>query len=304
MQKVLVTGAAGYIGRHVVRHLSNHGYNVIGLDLEPNKEINCCIANITDYKRLKFLFKNHLNIDAVIHLAGLIDVAESFNYPDAYYQVNYKGTENLLNLAIDNHIKSFVFASSAAVYSNKEANIPSVETHELNGISPYGKSKQHAEKLITDHRDEMNTCILRLFNVAGAHKNKDIGENHKPETHLIPNTINAINNKTSLDVYGNCVRDYVHVCDVADAFIKGINTEGIYNIGSGIGRNTLDVIKSIEKMMSNGFRLRKNIKFKRQGDVDYLVANIERANNHLQWSPKRNLGEILNSAIKWHSKGD
>lgn len=301
MKKILVTGAKGYIGKHVMKELYRQKYEVIGIDLNRIPDLNIYNIDITDFQKIKSFFETHNNIDAVIHLAGKIDVAESMEYPDFYFKNNYLGTKNLLKLMSVYEINKIVFASSAAVYKQTEKLKPYHESDTAFPLSPYGKTKEQAEKLILDY-SKQNPCILRLFNVAGAHEDGDIGEDHEPETHLIPNTINCFLNNKILNVYSNCIRDYVHISDVVDAFINGLYKEGIFNIGTGIGKQTLDVIKAIEKIIPKELQLEKKLMGKRKGDINYLVANIDKAKKDLDWQPKRNFKMIIQSAIKYHVK--
>ena len=261
--KLLITGGAGYIGSHMVKYAQELNHEVVVLDDYSTghkwavKDCEIICVNLLNQNKLSRLLKGH-SFDGVIHFAAKSLVNESVNYPEAYYRNNIVGTLNLVNEMLKNDINDLVFSSTAAIFGNPiSAKID--EAHPKNPINPYGQSKLMTEKMLRDislARDFNVTC-LRYFNAAGAHESGEIGEAHNPETHLIPNILrSAISNENKLRVFGTdypttdgtCVRDYVHVTDLAQAHLLGLThmkeNKGFsaINLGNGDGFSVLEII--------------------------------------------------------------
>ena len=319
--KLLITGGAGYIGSHTVRYVQDHGHEVVVLDnfSSGNKWSikNCEIleVDLLDEEKLAKLLKDR-SFDGVIHFAAKSLVGESIKNPNLYYRNNVIGTLNLINEMSKNNINNLVFSSSAAIFGNPSKNKIS-EDHSKKPINPYGKSKLIIENILQDicNAKKFNSICLRYFNAAGAHSSGQIGEAHEPETHLIPNVLmSAKSNKGNFKVFGNkydthdgtCVRDYVHVDDLAQAHLLGLNylkkREGFsaFNLGNGNGFSILDVIKSCERITKKSLRYQFDLP--RKGDPAILIAESSLAMKNLGWEPKfSNLDDIISSAWKWHN---
>ena len=318
--KILITGGAGYIGSHMVKIAQSNNHEVIVLDnfSTGNKWAidNCETLNIDllDHEKLSLALKK-INIDSVIHFAAKSLVGESATKPSHYYMNNVVGTLNLLNEMKKNDVYNIVFSSTAAIFGlpkTKKIN----ESHSKNPINTYGQSKLIIEHILKDfcRAYDFNATSFRYFNAAGADKSGSIGEFHEPETHLIPNILNSvIDNDIELSIFGNnfdtfdgtCIRDYVHVCDLAEAHLLGLkhmsSNRGFhdFNLGNGDGVSVYEVLKSCEKVTQ------KSIPFKvinpREGDPAYLVSDSNKAEIQLGWAPKyNNLDEIILTAWNWH----
>ena len=320
--KLLIPGGAGYIGSHMVRHAMEHGHEVVVLDDFSTghewavKDCEILRVNLLDFHRLSKLLKG-MYFDGVIHFAAKSLVNESFSNPDLYYQNNITGTLNLVNVMLQNDINNLVFSSTAAIFGNPIKD-KIAENHPKQPINPYGHSKLMVENILKDicKAYDFNTSCLRYFNASGAHDSGDIGEAHNPETHLIPNILNAAFSKSfSLKVYGNdyptldgtCVRDYVHVSDLAHAHLLALehilNKKGFssFNLGNGDGFSILEVIKCCEHITNI------NIEFemhdRREGDPAKLVADTQKSEEVLGWSRKfSSLEQIISSSALWHKK--
>jgi UDP-glucose 4-epimerase len=233
---------------------------------------------------------------------------------------NVSATHSLLQAMIHTGHKNIIFSSTAAVYGNPKS-VPITERHELSPINPYGKTKLHIEQLLKDlaSSGHMNSVCLRYFNAAGAHKSGHIGEKHNPETHLIPNILKSIaaGNVMKLKVFGDnyetsdgtCIRDYIHVSDLASAhvaagnYLLGNSGIHVFNIGMGKGFSVLDVISATE--LVTGIKVNYTVSKPRDGDPPILVANAQKANLELNWTPKHNeLAEIIETAWRWHKNGE
>lgn len=316
--RILVTGGAGFIGSVTVARLIERGHSVSVYDslVEGHREAMHADAELIegdlhDYERL---IRALDGVEGIVHFAGLIAVGESVERPALYYQVNVGGTQNLLDaVAAQGALKSFVFSSSAAVYG-EPAFTPIVEDSELVPVNPYGETKLLAERLLVAYaqRFSFRWAALRYFNAAGAEG--DLGEAHQPELHLLPNVIDAGLGRRSLNIYGfdyptpdgTCIRDYVHVSDLADAHALALEgpVSGAFNLGSGRGYSNLEVIAAVGKAMG------KEIPFdrgeRRPGDPAVLVASNERARRDLGWSPDRGLDRMARDALAWresHPRG-
>lgn len=318
---VVVTGGAGYIGSHVCKELKRNNFNPIVIDnlSDGNKNFvkwgKLEILNIVSFRKVSKILKKYKPI-GVIHLAGKISVAESFKNPKKYYLNNLKGSNNILECMINNKIKKIVFSSSASVYG-KVKNKKIKESQQYKPISPYARTKVLFEKNLKKHAklNNIDFVSLRYFNVAGNDKKNEIGECHNPETHLIPLAIKAALEKKELKIYGNnyetkdgtCIRDYIHVSDLARAHVLAlkkilkVKSAKFINLGNGEGFSNLDIINKIEKILK--LKINKRFVKKRKGDADKLISDITEAKKYLKWSPKlSNLNTILRTAIAWQKK--
>lgn len=319
---VLVTGGAGYIGSHVARALTDAGFVPIVLDnlsrntkrnLEHRALIEC---DTRDTEKLTRILKD-FQIKAVIHMAAFIEVGESVQEPTKFYQNNVGGTLSILEAMTRAEVPHLIFSSTAAVYGEPEV-VPIPESHSTAATSPYGKSKLMAEHAITDVEavTPLKAVRLRFFNASGAHRAGGIGENHDPETHIIPRACLAILGKVPpLNVFGTdyptpdgtAIRDYVHVEDIAHAHVKaltylqngGIGTA--FNLGSGEGFSVNEVISAVEKVA--GREVPKQFSARRPGDPARLLADTTRAREILGWQPSyTSIEDIAATAWKWHSE--
>ncbi len=319
--KFLVTGGAGYIGSHMVRFLLRKNHDVTVFDNLSsgkliNKNVNFEKINLINLSKLDRLMSKK-NFDAVFHFAGLSIVSESQKKPNRYYLNNVIATKNLINVMIKYNINNLIFSSSASVYGAPKKN-KILESHKLRPISEYGKNKKEIEKILFQIGKKKNfkSISFRYFNAAGADESANIGENHKPETHLIPKILKSIKQKQQkIFVYGTsyntkdgtCIRDYVHVNDIVRAHYYGLkkfkqkNCILNYNIGSGKGYSVLEIIKGIEKVTKS----KLNVVFtkKRIGDPPVLVADCKKILRDLNWKPKyKKINRILLTAWRWHKK--
>lgn len=328
---ILVTGGAGYIGSHTCVALLASGYDVVILDnlTNSNKQAVSGIEEIAgskvrfyeidlrDTEEVRKVFGRE-KIDAVIHFAGFKAVGESVEFPLMYYNNNLGATLSLLSVMAEFEVKNLVFSSSATVYGNPKT-VPIDEDFPLFATNPYGRTKLMIEEILTDisQADKaMNISILRYFNPAGAHKSRLIGENPKGiPNNLFPFISRVSSGKLSkLSVFGNDyatkdgtgVRDYIHVCDLADGHVsalKNFETEGgltVYNLGTGIGYSVLDIIDAFER--ANGLKIPYEITGRRSGDIDACYANPDKAFRHLKWQAKRDLKEMCEDAWMFEIK--
>tara|TARA_B110000879_G_scaffold210863_1_gene301956 strand:- start:5550 stop:6530 length:981 start_codon:yes stop_codon:yes gene_type:complete len=319
--KLLVPGGAGYIGSHMVKYLQDRDHEVVVLDdfsTGHDWAVSGCEVlrvNLLDQAKLASALKGR-QFDGVIHFAAKSLVGESVKQPDLYYRNNVVGSLNLINEMLRNDINNLVFSSTAAIFGNPVAD-KITEDHPKNPINPYGQSKLMVENLLRDicSAYDFNATCFRYFNAAGADASGGIGEDHDPETHLIPNILkSAIADGNSLKVFGNdyethdgtCVRDYVHVTDLAQAHLLGLERmrdEGkgfsAYNLGNGNGFSVLDVIASCERVVGN--TISYQIDGRRVGDPAILVADSGKAVSGLGWMPEFDqLDSIVGSAWQWH----
>ncbi|MFS4461020.1 UDP-glucose 4-epimerase GalE [Bdellovibrio sp. HCB2-146] len=318
--KVLVTGGAGYIGSHVVRDLIGSGHEVVVLDnlshghlvaVDPRAQF--VKGSISDYYLLESLFTEE-DIEAVAHLAGFIEVSESVADPAKYYQNNFSQTLILLEAMKNCHIRKIVFSSTAAVYGEPEF-LPITESHRLQPKNPYGRSKLMVENILSDFAQayEISYIVLRYFNAAGAHPDSTIGEDHPHETHLIPRILkSALTGKPEVRVFGTdyetsdgtCVRDYIHVSDLAKAHTLALEkieemSGNVYNLGSEKGFSVHEVIMECQKVTGINFSVIKEER--RAGDPAVLIASSEKIFKDLGWTRRySDLGDIIQHAWDWH----
>ena len=317
MNKILIVGGAGYIGSHTVKYLQENNYDCIVVDNLSNgtiKAIGDCNfeeADLMDIKSLDVVFSKY-KIDSVIHFAGLIQVGESVINPEEYYQNNVVGTLNLLSIMRKYNINKIIFSSSAAVYGNPEY-LPIDEEHPTNPINPYGMTKLMIEKFLSDYHKAygLKYIALRYFNACGCDRSGKIGEAHKTETHLIPLVLKAIiGEKENIKIFGDdydtpdgtCLRDYIHVEDLAMA--HGLALEsldkfcGVINLGTSQQISVKQIIETAEKI--TGKKCTVQITKRRTGDPAKLYASNNKAKNILGWIPKiTNIDEIIQSAWNW-----
>ena len=318
---VLVCGGAGYIGSHTVYELIERGHSVVVVDslIKGHKaaihnEAKFYLGDIRDEEFMDRVFREN-QIDAVIDFAAFSLVGESVNEPFKYYENNVYGTLKLLEAMERADVKKIVFSSTAATYGEPENDII-VESDNTNPTNPYGETKLTVEKMLkwADNAYGIKFVALRYFNAAGAHISGKIGEDHKPETHLIPIILQtALGQREKMFIFGDdydtpdgtCVRDYIHVTDLADAHIKALeklfrtNESGIYNLGNGKGFSVKEVIEKAKKITGKDFKV--EIEARRSGDPSTLIASSEKAIKELGWQPKFNtLDKIIETAWNWH----
>ena len=321
MMNVLVCGGAGYIGSPTVYELIERGHSVVVVDslikghkAAVHNEAKFYLGDIRDEEFMDRVFKEN-NIDAVIDFAAFSLVGESVNEPFKYYENNVYGTLKLLEAMERAGVKKIVFSSTAATYGEPENDII-VESDKTNPTNPYGETKLTVEKMLkwADNAYGIKFVALRYFNAAGAHISGKIGEDHSPETHLIPIILQtALGQREKMFIFGDdydtpdgtCVRDYIHVTDLADAHIKALeklfktNESGIYNLGNGKGFSVKEVIEKAKKVTGKDFKV--EIEARRSGDPSTLIASSEKAIKELGWKPKFNtLDKIIETAWNWH----
>jgi UDP-glucose 4-epimerase len=312
MKTALITGAAGYLGSHLAKTLKKSGWRVIGLDIKHTNNQYLDMfhpCDVRDAGALHILF-DRVNIDTVFHLAGRIEVGESVKHPQLFFDHNTHGTNCLLDVMKFYDIKNIVYSSTAGVYKSKEE--PLHECDEVEPMNnPYAASKFAAELAI--RHSGLNYVIFRYFNLAGADPDLEMGECHVPETHLIPRILQNLNNFT---IYGKdyatpdgtCIRDYVHVTDVAEAhllaseYLQNNNPSRIFNLGTGKGYSVQDIVNLIGKLTEN--KITFSFGERRPGDPPFLVADINFAKEVLTYRPKHDIVSIIQTAYSWQQKQD
>lgn len=320
MKNILVIGGAGYIGSHTVKMLKDSGYNPIIYDnlSKGHKEVSeildvkLILGDLGDRDKLKQVFIDE-KIDAVMHFAAFIEVGESVLDPGKYYENNVAKVINLLNQMVESNIKKFVFSSTAATFGNPLFEKID-EKHPQNPINPYGSSKRMVEIILKDFEKAygLKSVILRYFNAAGADENSLIGEAHSPETHLIPLVIDAaIGKRENIKIFGNdyntpdgtCIRDYIHVYDLAKAHIMAMekmNNEDIsleYNLGNGTGYSVKEIIDTVKEITKKDFNVLEVER--REGDPALLIADPTKLKTELKWTSDYDLKAIIKSAFLW-----
>lgn len=318
---ILVCGGAGYIGSHAVAELLNKGEEVIVVDnlQKGHKEAvwngaKLYVGDLRDSSFMDDVFTEN-QIDAVIHFAADSLVGESVTEPLKYYENNVCSAICLLKSMNKHGVKKIVFSSTAATYGEPES-VPIVETDKTIPTNPYGETKLAVEKMLkwAEGAYGIKYVVLRYFNVAGAHPSGKIGEDHSPETHLIPIILQvALGKREKIAIYGEdyetkdgtCVRDYIHVMDLVDAHILAVEklrkteTSGTYNLGNGNGFTVKEVIEVAREV--TGHPIPAQIENRRAGDPAVLIASSDKAITELLWTPKYNkLEDIIQSAWTWH----
>jgi len=322
MQKILVLGGAGYIGSHTCKLLSLSGYLPIVYDnLSTGNEWSVKWGplknkDVRDKNSLKLALQEYTPA-AIIHFAASAYVGESVENPAKYYNNNLISMISLLDTMVETGTQNLVFSSSCAVYG-KHTNLPITENTHKSPINPYGNTKLMAEQMIQDYANahDINAVALRYFNACGADQDAEIGEAHSPETHIIPRALMAAAGEIDqLTIFGDkydtpdgtCVRDYIHVSDLASAHVKALNYLkknkhlSALNLGIGQGISIRQIIQSVETV--TGKKVPHTYSAARVGDPDTLIADNALAKSELNFSPKyTNIDEIISTAWKWYKK--
>jgi len=317
---ILVTGGAGYIGSHTVAELLDRGEDVVVVDNLYQGHRQAVLGgklyegDIRDKDFMDGVFRAH-DIDAVIHFAANSLVGESMQNPAKYYDNNVYGTLCLLEKMNEYGVKRIVFSSTAATYGEPEQ-VPILESDRTLPTNAYGETKLTMEKMMKwfDVANGIKYVSLRYFNAAGAHAGGQIGEDHDPETHLVPVTLQvALGKREQLSIFGDdyptadgtCIRDYLHVSDLADAHILAVEKlrnggdSSVYNLGSGTGFSVKELLEVARKV--TGHPIPAVVQARRAGDPAVLIASSDKIKAELGWNPKRdNLEAIIASAWNWH----
>lgn len=318
--RILVTGGAGYIGSNCAYKLLEAGHDVVVYDnlVYGHKESlpeNAVFVegDLSDTAKLDSVFKKH-KIDAVMHFAAYAYVGESVENPRKYFQNNYVNGLNLLNATVDNGVKNIIFSSTCAIFGVPE-NIPITEELPKDPINPYGLAKLMFEKTLDwyDKAYGLKSICLRYFNAAGA--DFGIGEDHEPETHLIPLILQvALGKRKEIKIFGTdyptkdgtCVRDYIHITDLSDAHILALEKlmesgkSDRYNLGVGKGHSVKEIIEISREV--TGHHILAVETGRRPGDPPVLIADSAKIKKELGWEPKHDIKDIIKSAWEWHSK--
>ncbi len=322
-QTILVTGGAGYIGSHAASALKKAGYEVIILDnlsyghqeiVDDVLQVKLIIGDTSDRSVLDKLFTTH-KIDAVMHFAAYIAVGESVKEPGKYYRNNVASTLNLLEAMLAHGINKIVFSSTCAVYGMPKE-VPMTEDHPHSPLSPYAASKDMVEQILRDFDTafKLKSVAFRYFNACGADPGGLLGEDHHPETHLIPLALlTALKKRDSLYIFGTdydtpdgtCVRDYIHVNDLADAHVLGLEyllsggESDVFNLGNGNGFSVREVIETAREV--TGLEIPAIESDRRAGDAPILVGSSKKVKEKLGWNPNyADLKKIINHAWQWH----
>lgn len=324
-ETILVTGGAGYIGSHTILALQDQGYQIIVLDnlvyghresIETLSAVKLIVGDINNAELLNSIFSTH-NIAAVIHFAAYAYVGESITEPRKYYRNNVVGSLTLLEAMVDHGINNIVFSSTCATYGIPST-IPIPEEQAQNPINPYGRSKLAVEKMLLDFSQAygLKAVIFRYFNAAGADPQGRLGEDHTPETHLIPLILyTALGKRPQINIYGTdyltpdgtCIRDYIHVSDLAQAHVLGLiyllqgGDSNIFNLGNGNGFSVREMIATAQLVTNRPIPVLEGDR--RPGDPPILVGSSEKARQILGWQPQYPLAkDILAHAWAWHQQ--
>lgn len=321
---IAVIGGAGYIGSHTVKMLDESGIDIVIFDnlstghreFVPD-HIPFVEGDLGNNLDLQNLFTQYPSIRTVIHFAALAYVGESVQEPAKYYENNVIHTIRLLDAMTQYEVKEFVFSSTCAVYGNP-LQPQLTEEHSKNPINPYGRTKWMVEQVLRDYSQAygLRYAALRYFNAAGASPQAEIGEWHDPETHLIPLVLDvAAGNKEKITIFGDdyntkdgtCIRDYIHVVDLAQAhqqavdYIRAGEKNDVFNLGNGSGYSVFDVINTVEQV--TGHSVSVNVVGRRDGDPAVLIGSAEKAQRVLGWKPEYgSLTDIISTAWNWHQK--
>ena len=319
--KVLVTGGAGYIGSHAVRQLIRSGHEPVVLDnlskghREAVKDVTLVETDLLDREGLTRCFGEH-KVDAVMHFAARSLVGESMQVPCDYYENNVTGSLNLFKAAMDADVDKFIFSSTAAVYGQPDE-VPILETTTKAPLNVYGRTKLVIENMLEDFSNiyGIRYKALRYFNAAGADAAGDIGEDHTPETHLVPIIFQSVLGKRDkLRVFGGdyptedgtCIRDYIHVTDLADAHVLALGdlakggASCAYNLGSEKGYSVLEIIRAASDVV--GKPIEYDVAPRRAGDPAVLIASSAKIQSELGWKPMFGISDILASAWRFHQQ--
>lgn len=316
-----MTGGAGYIGSHAAKALKAAGYDVVVFDnlVAGHREAvrfgPLVEGDITDLSAVRKALRDH-DIWAVMHFAAFLDVGESVREPAKYYRNNVSGALTVLEAMSLEKTRLFVFSSTCATYG-EPIETPIRETHPQKPINSYGESKLAVERALPHFEQAfgLHSVALRYFNAAGADPDGEIGEDHAPEIHLIPRAIEAANGGRGLQVFGDdyptpdgtCLRDYIHVTDLADAHVKALEAiaetgrSQIYNLGTGRPHSVREVIAAVERV--TGKPVPWTLAPRRPGDPAVLYAAAHKAQNELHWTPKfPDIDSIVTTAWRWHQR--
>jgi UDP-glucose-4-epimerase GalE len=316
---VLVTGGAGYIGSHAAKALKRDGYEVVVFDnfLAGHREAvrygELVEGDVTDVSAVRNALRRH-RISAVMHFAALLDVGASVRDPVGYYRTNVGGALSVLEAMVSESVGFFVFSSTCATYGEPKET-PLVETHPQNPINSYGETKLAVERALPHFERAYGTrsVALRYFNAAGADPDGEIGEDHSPEIHLIPRAIEAASGGPGLQLFGDdyptpdgtCLRDYIHVSDLADAHVKALQAivetgkTTAYNLGTGRPHSVKEVITAVERVTAR--KVPWTLGPRRAGDPAILYANPRKAQDELHWTPRfMDIEPIARTAWAWH----
>ena len=322
MKNILVVGGAGYIGSHTCKMLHQKGFNPIVLDnlIYGHRDFvkwgEFILGDINDEQLLKLVFQNY-KIDAVMHFAAFAYVGESVTNPEKYYLNNVSATLNLLKVMRKFNVNKFIFSSTCATFGNPDY-LPLDEEHKQQPINPYGTTKLMLETIMADYAKayDFNYVTLRYFNAAGCDIDQEVGENHNPETHLIPLVLDAaLGIRESIKVFGTdyptedgtAVRDYIHVHDLAQAHILALQhlfnggKSEKFNLGTGIGYSVQQVIDTVKKVTGKTFAV--EYVERRPGDPAMLIGSGKKITALLGWKPQySDLETIIQTAWQWHTK--
>jgi UDP-glucose 4-epimerase len=317
---ILVTGGAGYIGSHVNKELHKQGYETVVLDnLSYGHDdfvkwgiLEC--VDLSNTREIRRVFQDY-SVEAVLHFAAFTYVGESVEDPQKYYLNNLRNTLNLLEVMLEFDVEILVFSSTCATYGNP-IEIPITEEHPQSPISPYGKGKFMVEQVLKDYSSAygLRYVSLRYFNAAGADPEGEVGERHDPETHLIPLILDAATGKREdIKIFGTdyptddgtCIRDYIHVTDLADAHIRALKylenggKSEVFNLGNGNGFSVREVIEAARKVTKREIKAIETDR--RPGDPPVLVGSSKKAREILKWQPRfDDLSQIISTAWEWH----
>jgi UDP-glucose 4-epimerase len=319
-KNILVVGGAGYIGSYMAKHLAQHGYTPIVLDnlvyghKQAVKYGPFFEGSLSDSRLLSRLFEEY-RISAVMHFAAFCYVGESMTEPAKYYENNITSALALLREMLDRQIDRFIFSSSCSIYGEPRE-IPITEEHPKNPINPYGRTKLVVEEMLGDFQQAygLNSVSLRYFNAAGADPDGELGEDHNPETHLIPLVLQtALGQRSHVDIFGDdyptpdgtCVRDYIHIVDLAQAHMLALERllSGLpgdaYNLGNAKGYSVKEVIETAQRV--SGREISTRVGERRAGDPAVLVGASKKATRDLGWKPQfPDLETIIETAWQWH----
>ncbi|NEO99053.1 MAG: UDP-glucose 4-epimerase GalE [Symploca sp. SIO2E9] len=322
---ILVTGGAGYIGSHAVLALKRAGYEVVVLDnlvyghrelVEDVIKVELIVGDVSDRSILDQLFSTR-EIAAVMHFAAYIAVGESVTEPGKYYRNNVNGTLTLLEAMVAAEVKKLVFSSTCAIYGMPKQ-VPMTEEHPQDPMSPYAASKWMVERMLGDFEQayDLKSVAFRYFNASGANPEGLLGEDHNPETHLIPLVLlTALGKRESISIFGSdyptpdgtCIRDYIHVSDLADAHVLGLEyllkggTREVFNLGNGNGFSVKQVIETARAV--TGREIKAVERDRRAGDPPVLIGSSDKVRQTLGWHPQYpDLNDIISHAWQWHQK--
>ena len=319
MAKILVTGGAGYIGSFMVRELQNKGFEVVILDnlsqghKESVKDFRLEVIDLVEEKeKLDTLFTSE-KFDGVVHMAGFIQMGESYRDPAKYYKNNVYGFMNLLDSMQKGGVNKIIISSSAGVYGNP-VKLPIEESDPKNPLNPYGETKYILERMLEDYDAAygIKFISIRYFNAAGAALDGSIGEDHPKESHLIPNIVKKALEGEEIEIFGSDyktpdgtnVRDYIHVLDLVEAHSIAMQKlmdgaeSNVYNAGIGRGYSNKEILDTVKEIA--GVDLKIKFVSRRPGDADALFASIEKIKKDFSWQPKYGLKEIVETAVLWH----